>query len=85
MTGGAIDVVAGGAINIDSSFVGLRTYEGTGLGLAITSGIVQLMDASITVESRKGQGSDFIVSFQKADGPRRQARRMPGLGHRANA
>lgn len=62
-----------------------RTYEGTGLGLAITSGIVQLMGASISVESRKGQGSDFVVSFQKADGPRRQARRMPGLGHRANA
>jgi signal transduction histidine kinase len=47
-----------------------RTYEGTGLGLAITSGIVQLMGASITVQSKKGEGSEFIVSFEKADGPR---------------
>ena len=62
-----------------------RTYEGTGLGLAITSGIVHLMNASIRVNSTKGEGSDFIVSLRKVDGPRRQPRRMPGMGNRANA
>jgi signal transduction histidine kinase len=37
--------------------------RGTGLGLWITREIVQQMNGTITVESIKGKGSDFIVTF----------------------
>jgi len=62
-----------------------RTHEGTGLGLAITSGIVGLMDASIRVESTKGEGSDFVVSLEKADALRKRSRRFLGMGNTASA
>ncbi len=42
-----------------------REHEGTGLGLAITNRLVQIMHGSISVTSRKGQGSIFTVSFPK--------------------
>lgn len=62
-----------------------RTHEGTGLGLAITSGIVQLMGASIRVESEKGMGSTFIVELQAAEAPRQMPRRILGMGDTARA
>lgn len=37
--------------------------QGTGLGLWITREIVRAMNGEITVESIKGKGTDFIVSF----------------------
>lgn len=40
-----------------------RLHEGSGLGLSITARLVELMDGAIEVESRKGQGSVFTVSF----------------------
>ena len=40
-----------------------RSYEGSGLGLSITARLVELMDGTIAVESEKGQGSVFTVSF----------------------
>ncbi|MBO7519769.1 MAG: response regulator [Clostridia bacterium] len=36
-------------------------YGSTGLGLAITKNIVELMNGSITVESEKGVGTEFVV------------------------
>ena len=44
-----------------------RTHEGSGLGLSITQRLVQLMDGEITVESEKGEGSTFTVSFPLAE------------------
>ena len=36
-------------------------YGSTGLGLAITKNLVELMNGTITVESRKGEGTEFTV------------------------
>jgi len=40
-----------------------RHYEGTGLGLAITKKSIEVMGGSISVESKLGTGSTFIVRF----------------------
>lgn len=37
--------------------------QGTGLGMAITKNIVDMMNGSISVESRQGVGTEFTVSF----------------------
>ncbi len=38
--------------------------QGTGLGMAITRNIVEMMGGQITVTSKKGEGSEFVVSVE---------------------
>ena len=38
--------------------------QGTGLGMAITKSIVDLMNGDIEVHSKKGEGTEFIVTIQ---------------------
>ncbi|MEM7290371.1 MAG: HAMP domain-containing sensor histidine kinase, partial [Pseudomonadota bacterium] len=40
-----------------------RDYKGTGLGLSIVYKLVELLDAKISVDSRKGQGTVFTLAL----------------------
>lgn len=40
-----------------------RTHEGSGLGLTLTAELVELLQGTINVKSRKGKGSIFVVRF----------------------
>ena len=45
-------------------------YDGSGLGMAITKNIVEMMNGTITVESEKGVGSEFVVNVPLKDSAR---------------
>ena len=42
----------------------VSSIQGTGLGMAITRNIVEMMGGTITVASKKGEGSEFVVSLE---------------------
>ena len=48
----------------------VSSIQGTGLGMAITRNIVEMMGGKVAVTSKKGEGSEFVVSveFRIADG-----------------
>lgn len=50
-----------GKYNIDNNY----GVEGRGLGLAIAKGYVDLMDGSIDVKSKVGEGSEFTVTLKQ--------------------
>ena len=54
--------------------------QGTGLGMAITKNIVDMMNGSIKVKSKLGEGSEFTVHFTfRTGGGTRESLLIPGL------
>lgn len=45
----------------------IRTSEGTGLGLAIAKEFIELHSGSLSVESKKNQGTTFIITLLKGN------------------
>jgi signal transduction histidine kinase len=49
---------------VDSSLS--RQYEGVGIGLSVAKSIITLMQGSITLHSKIGDGSTFLVEIPQA-------------------
>jgi signal transduction histidine kinase len=61
-----------------------RAHEGAGLGLAISRELARIMGGDITVSSRLGEGSTFVVTIPAAD-PGEQRRGSVGVERTASA
>ncbi len=59
-----------------------RSHEGSGLGLAITRHLVDQLDGTITVDSEKGIGSTFSVTFPIEETPDALPVETPSSIHR---
>ena len=46
--------------------------EGTGLGMAITKSLIELMNGTITVKSKYGQGSTFTIELEQKIVPKKE-------------
>ena len=57
-----------------------RGVSGSGLGLYITRGLVHRMGGTISVESKPGEGSTFIVTLPAARVGSRFGREEAGAG-----
>ena len=44
-----------------------RAYEGIGLGLAMVKKVLDLNNADINVESKKGEGTTFSINFGRGE------------------
>ncbi|MEL6354775.1 MAG: ATP-binding protein [Cyanobacteria bacterium J06627_28] len=47
-----------------------RKHDGTGLGLAITYSLVKMMQGDITIDSRVGHGTTFLIALPREVQPR---------------
>ncbi|MCX5694809.1 MAG: ATP-binding protein [Candidatus Omnitrophica bacterium] len=52
----------------DPFFTTKKRTEGTGLGLSVAKSIIEMHKSLIDVESKKGQGTKFTITFKLPDG-----------------
>jgi signal transduction histidine kinase len=52
-------------VQIDNTLT--KTYQGTGLGLAVSQKLIEMLGGSISVESKFGSGTKFILSIPDKD------------------
>ncbi|RPI75774.1 MAG: hybrid sensor histidine kinase/response regulator [Ignavibacteriales bacterium] len=67
---------------VDSSST--REHEGTGIGLALTKELVDLHKGKITVNSREGEGTEFIITFPLGDLSKEKAELSMEESHSGN-